>query len=138
MKSLINANWLQVASIAVAVIIAYCTYIKQKRTTLRLALSDRYQAWKIGRTNLSVFTPYQAKEYYRLYFNLCAEEFDLYNKGDISKTVARDLFDGIRDELKEPLSVKVWEELLSDNYYDSDDFKNFINKIIECYEETKM
>lgn len=138
MGTIIFSDFLQFASIMVAIIIATYTYKKQKRTTLRLDLSNRYQAWKIGKTALGELTPYQAKEYYRLYFNLCAEELDLYNKGDISETTAKDLFDGIRVELEEPLSVEIWEELLSDSYYDSDDFKKFINNIIEKNEKAKM
>lgn len=138
MGTIIFSDFLQFASIMVAIIIATYTYKKQKRTTLRLDLSNRYQAWKIGKTALGELTPYQAKEYYRLYFNLCAEELDLYNKGDITKTTAKDLFDGIRVELEEPLSVEIWEELLSDSYYDSDDFKKFINNIIEKNEKAKM
>lgn len=138
MATFLNTDWLQLGSIVVAIIIAYCTYKKQKRTTLRLDLSNRYQAWKMGKTALGELTPYQAKEYYRLYFNLCAEELDLYGKGDISETTAKDLFDGIRVELEEPLSVKVWKELLSDSYYDSDGFKKFINNIIEKNEKAKM
>lgn len=142
METITNGDWLQVVSqfvsILVAITVAYYTYKKQKQTTLNLDLSNRYQAWKIERTALTNPTPYQEKELYRLYFNLCAEEYDLCFKRSISKTDKKNLFDGIKEELKDPISARVWKELLSENYYSSKDFKDFINKIIERNEEIKM
>lgn len=56
-------------------------------------------------------------QYMRAYFDLCSEEFDLYNRGVIDAAVWKNWEEGIRHNMQKPAFSEGWKEVTTDSFY---------------------
>lgn len=127
---------LQTGMFLVAVVTVVYTQYKDRRQNKILMFSEytrRYQEILINMPH-RIFDgtgemDAKAKMYMRLYFDLCSEEYHLWEKGMIPNQVWKIWKEGMQITTNRPVYKTAWEELSSEY---NDGFKNYFNNEVIC------
>ena len=129
----------------ISIIVAIITmrnFMKQLRLNLFIDYTKRYQAIilnlpsNIGSKEFDIEKlPLEDKEktlvYIRAYFDLCSEEYFLWQRGNIEKDVWYEWESGIRHALSQKAFQDVWNKHIESNSTYYKEFTKFMNKMLK-------
>jgi len=79
----------------------------------------------------------EAIRYMQLYFNLCSEEYDLWNKQAITEDVWQKWFTGMQMAMKEKCYLSAWKQLRESYAYNNRPFVEFMDSKVVSPSDAK-